>query len=224
MLIKIKKRECMRYLAGFIIGAVFCLYSCTDENVLGLMDLEKQAATQAFPGTEYSPYWTSTEWTSCGAAVYVDFSDGTVNADEYPGNMHYVRCVANVDPGGVGSDPQEFHSVYFPIAATGQKESIREGDDGYYQSHLTPLNFRKNSDGTVTDTISGLIWTRCSLIEGGIPDSTALCTEVHKKYEWADALDACLNLEYAGRSDWFLPTLPELSSLVDYGRANPAIR
>lgn len=219
-----KKRLYMRFLAGCIFTVISFISGCTDEEMLALMDAEKQAATQVFPGTEYSPYWTSTEWTSVGAAVYVDFTDGNVNADVYPGNVNYVRCVANVDPGGTGTDPQEFHAVYFGISASGQIKSFVEGDDGFYKSQLPSQSFRNNGDGTVTDMITGLVWTRCSLGSNGTVDSSELCTGVHQKYEWTDAINACLNLEYAGRIDWFLPTFSELVSLVDYGRANPAIR
>ncbi len=221
---KMKTTAYIQNLGVCVIVLAFIASACTDENLLSIMDSEKQAATISFPGTENAPYWTSTEWTAWGAAVYIDYSDGTVNADEFSGNLHYVRCVANVNPGGTGSDVQEFHSVYFPIAATGQRKSYAEGDDGYFSGFLPSQSFQNNNNGTVTDLVTGLIWTRCSLGPDGIVDTTPLCTGVHQKYIWADAVNACLNLKHAGRSDWFLPTLSELASLVDYGRANPAIR
>lgn len=220
----LKKTKKYRQVVVYLLCVLNMLMSrCTGEDMLDLMDAEKRAATTAFPGTENAPYWTSTEWTFWGAAVYVDFKDGTVNADVYPGNLHYVRCVANADSGGTGTDPQEFHSVYFPIASTGQHTSYLTGDDGYYEELLPDQNFINNGDGTVTDQITGLLWMRCSLGEEGNPDALQLCTGVHGKYEWADAINACLNLEFAGRNDWVLPTFSELSSLVDYGKENPAI-
>ncbi|MCX7678917.1 MAG: DUF1566 domain-containing protein [Spirochaetes bacterium] len=201
------------------------LVSCNAQDLLDSVEEEVQATTTAFPGTEKDVYWTSTEWTSLGAAVYVDFRDGSVNADEYPGNLYFVRCVANVDLGGTPqSDPQEFHSMYFSLSATGQEESFIEGDDGFYRNHLPSQQFKNNGDGTVTDLITGLVWTRCSLSSEGQVDSSSLCTGTHQRYEWADALNACLNLVYAGRDDWFLPTFAELVSLVNYHKANPAIR
>ncbi len=206
--------------------AVMLLTQCTADNMLELMDEERKAATSAFPGTENNVYWTSTEWTELGAAVYVDFRDGSVNADDFSKDpQNFVRCVANVDAGGTPSkDAQEFHSVYFPIAATGQVKSYAEGDDGYHKDMLPTQAFVNNHDGTVTDAVTGLVWLRCSLGESGLPDNTEICKNVHVKYKWADAVNACLNLEYAGRNDWFLPTFSELTSLVDYGRANPAIK
>lgn len=198
---------------------------CTSDNIKSAIDEEITASTIAFPGTEKEPYWTVTEWTSLGAAVYVDFRDGSVNADEYPENLYYVRCVANVDPGdNPVNDPQEFHAMYFNISATGQQKVFVEGDDGYYAEQLPSQRFQNNGNGTITDLNTGLVWTRCSLSADGKVDSTPLCTDAHEKYEWADAIDACLNLEYGGRGDWFLPTFAELVSLVDYSKGNPAIR
>jgi hypothetical protein len=42
-------------------------------------------------------------------------------------------------------------------------------------------------------------------------------------YAWADAITACEGLTYAGHSDWRLPNVKELQSIVDYGRVSPAI-
>ena len=50
-----------------------------------------------------------------------------------------------------------------------------------------------------------------------------------KKYEWSDGIFSigakqyCKNLNYGGYSDWRLPNLYELKSLVDYQKYNPAI-
>jgi len=49
-----------------------------------------------------------------------------------------------------------------------------------------------HGDGTVTDTLTGLMWTKSSN---------------HGVMEWADAVAYCNNLEFAGYSDWRLPTL-----------------
>ena len=65
-----------------------------------------------------------------------------------------------------------------------------------------------NGDGTVTDTVSGLMWQK----------ETA-----PGEYTWKDALAYCETLSLAGHSDWRLPNKNELLSLVDYSRYNPAI-
>jgi len=44
-----------------------------------------------------------------------------------------------------------------------------------------------------------------------------------KKFNWSSAKSYCRNLTYGGKSDWRLPNIDELKSLVDYNRYKPAI-
>jgi len=57
-----------------------------------------------------------------------------------------------------------------------------------------------NRDGTVTDTSTGLMWQQ----------ATAPGT-----YTWDQAISYCGSLSLAGYTDWWLPTIDELKSLVD---------
>ena len=68
--------------------------------------------------------------------------------------------------------------------------------------------FLDNQDGTITDTSTGLMWQQV----------TGLGT-----YSWAQALSYCENLTHASHSDWRLPTIKELDSIVDLTRSEPAI-
>jgi formylglycine-generating enzyme required for sulfatase activity len=43
------------------------------------------------------------------------------------------------------------------------------------------------------------------------------------QYAWADAVAYCPTLTLAGHSDWRLPSIIELSSIVDYGQQSPSI-
>ncbi len=45
----------------------------------------------------------------------------------------------------------------------------------------------------------------------------------HQKFNWSEAQNYCNNLTYGGKSDWRLPNIYELKSLVDYTKYNPAI-
>ncbi len=89
----------------------------------------------------------------------------------------------------------------------------------------TPLirgDYTDNSNGTITDNGTGLIWQRCSM--GLNNDST--CTDdalVADSDTWANALAYCEGLSLAGGSDWRLPNFKELLSLADHGRSSPAI-
>jgi hypothetical protein len=62
---------------------------------------------------------------------------------------------------------------------------------------------------TVLDRTTGLMWSRES-----VPGGTM---------KWAPAQEACKALKLGGQSDWRLPTIRELLTLVDYDRHDPAI-
>ncbi|PIE66580.1 MAG: hypothetical protein CSA26_00220 [Desulfobacterales bacterium] len=72
-----------------------------------------------------------------------------------------------------------------------------------------------NGDGTVTDMATGLMWEQASADPNndGSPDTMT----------WQDALAWCENLDLAGYTDWRLPNIHELHSIVDYARTDPAI-
>lgn len=90
---------------------------------------------------------------------------------------------------------------------TGQTGSYTNtfGEDHDYQR---PRSYTVNSDGTVTDNVTGLIWQQ--------QNDNALRT-------WTDAGTYCNALTLAGLSGWRLPSDKELQSLVDYGRYDPSI-
>ncbi len=63
-----------------------------------------------------------------------------------------------------------------------------------------------------------LVWTPCSMntvAEDPELDTTADCSDENGKGSWKDALAACENLEFAGRTDWRLPSVAELHTLID---------
>ena len=80
------------------------------------------------------------------------------------------------------------------------------GQDAQYQG-ATPA-YQDNGNQTVADQNSGLMWMKSD-------DGT--------KRQWQGAVDYCNGLDFAGRSDWRLPTRFELDSIVDYGPSFPAI-
>ena len=76
-----------------------------------------------------------------------------------------------------------------------------------------PAALVDNGDGTVTVTC--LMWQQASmdLDNNGTPDTMS----------WQQALYESEDLSLAGYSDWRLPDIFELRSIVDYSRYNPAI-
>ncbi len=75
-------------------------------------------------------------------------------------------------------------------------------------------SYRILSRGLVRDNSTGLIWTRCSLSENNLPIYDFNCKGIRKRYSWDDAVDVCRNLKFENRSDWRLPNIRELQSIM----------
>lgn len=75
--------------------------------------------------------------------------------------------------------------------------------DGAQPSYLD------NGDGTITDLVTGLMWQKS-----------------YSEASWQDAQDEASNLTTGGYSDWRVPTIKELYSLIQFtgnqGRGNPS--
>ncbi len=95
------------------------------------------------------------------------------------------------------------------------------GQDGDIQAGVAwPVpRFINNGDGTVTDNLTGLMWTQ----DGNAP-GPAVCSPATTK-TWQGALDyvACLNTNtYMGYTDWRLPNVNELESVVNAEQSDTA--
>jgi hypothetical protein len=98
-------------------------------------------------------------------------------------------------------------------------------DDGTVQAGK-PLSYQDNGDGTVTDLNTGLIWEKNSN-DGGLHDmdntfpwSLASFTTI---WDWLAAVNAEGGTGLAGHSDWRIPNVQELQSIVDYENRDPAV-
>jgi hypothetical protein len=110
------------------------------------------------------------------------------------------------------------------VPKTGQTTSYETGDDGDVQEGVSWPNprFTDNGNATVTDNLTGLVWMKHAndIDADGFPPQS-----------WEDACKACKELKNGEHSltdgsvagDWHLPNLRELQSLVDYGKAYPAL-
>ena len=59
--------------------------------------------------------------------------------------------------------------------------------------------FTDNGDGTITDSVTGLMWQKAE----------------NERMDWYAALKACKEMRLAGHSDWRLPNLKELNSILN---------
>src|SRR5208283_443225 len=71
---------------------------------------------------------------------------------------------------------------------------------------VNPMSYTDNGNGTVTDNVTGLMWQK--------QDDDTMRT-------WSDASTYCTNLGVGEYSDWRLPAVMELMSIVNYGIPDP---
>lgn len=90
---------------------------------------------------------------------------------------------------------------------TGQVNSYTTtfGEDSDYQ--IFPPAFIVNGNGTVTDTVTGLLWQRSDGGEMTIENAVLYCD----------------TLSLAGHTDWRLPNAHEAFSILNHQKTNPAI-
>lgn len=80
-----------------------------------------------------------------------------------------------------------------------------------------------NGDGTITDSKTGLMWKKC--LEGASGASCDIDSPIH--FTWQESLEriGVVNngIGFAGYTDWRLPNIRELISIVEEQCAYPAI-
>ena len=85
-------------------------------------------------------------------------------------------------------------------------------------------DFTVHGDGTVTHDKTGLMWKVCSEGQSWSADS---CSGTAGTYTWQAALQLPQNLNasggYAGYTDWRLPNIKELASIVELSCYSPAV-
>ena len=136
--------------------------------------------------------------------ISIPYPGPTINITFFPGTVAYYYWSSTTLAGDTSYawSVNFFNGLWFSYDKT----------YGYYvravRGGQSNNNFIDNGNGTVTDTITGLMWQQ----------ATAPGT-----YSWKQAITYCENLTLAGYSDWRLPNRNELQSIVDYSRYNPSI-
>lgn len=108
-----------------------------------------------------------------------------------------------------------------PVRRSGQNTSYATGDDGHLQKGLAWPNprFTDLGDGTIKDYLTGLIWIKNANCWGSLSWSNALSRITGMN----NGSQSCSGYVTGTHTDWRLPNIHELQSLVDAGRFNPAL-
>lgn len=96
------------------------------------------------------------------------------------------------------------HFMGYPRGGYKTTRCVRADNNGTY---FHP-EYIDNKDGTVTEKVASLMWVK--KVESGLLD-------------WEESLQYCENLDYAGHTDWKLPSNKEATSIVDLNRHKPAL-
>ena len=172
---------------------------------------------EIIPGGESTPYIDTD---------YFDFKyDRLIFAGQYFSSTVYVKNgVQNYDKHGslqgvFGFNFADGHIKSYETGYWFDGTKITKADNvmlpGCYvravrsSTTLYDMNYTDNGDSTVTDKSTGLMWAQNDSVE---------------RMDWLEALAYANKSKLAGYSDWRLPNVKELQSLVDYEKKSfPAI-
>jgi len=166
--------------------------------------------SQGFSNVKSDYYWSSTSLTG-GNSSYawpVDMWSGAMQwhagstCNHSKSNFYYIWPVRE--------DTAADEAPAW-LWKTGQKTKYSTGDDGDLEKGIAwpSPRFIDHGNGTVTDNLTGLMWTKNASL-GGVTT-------------WQEALDYVKTLDTGKHSDWRLPNRKELLSLIDRQAFQPTL-
>ena len=176
-----------------------------------LPDIKTLYSLITFNGGDPSSY-TGTDTSSLTPFIHSDFdwAFGDQAAGERIIDGQYLTSTRNVNSVFADTNPNDaFFGVNFvdgriksyPCNSSTSTYYVRcvRGNTDYGLNNFTSTN----SGTTISDSATGLMWQQTDA------PST----------DWDDAVDTCRSATTAGFSDWRLPNVKELQSIVDYTRS-----
>lgn len=146
---------------------------------------------------------------------YFEFGYGDVNAGERIIDAQFASSTLYVSVTGPNSAQTLFGVNFADGRIKGYGLSIAGSDKTFYVLYVRgdaygENGFQDNGDGTVTDNATGLMWSR---------DDSGSAYNWEEALAWVQEKNA---QTYLGYSDWRLPNVKELQSIVDYTRSPDA--
>jgi len=178
-----------------------------------LPTIKEQYSLILFSGVDPSGY----EGTNTGGLIpfidteYFDFAYGDTDAGERIIDSQYASSTKYVDL--TMSGDETLFGVNFAdgrIKGYGMQMPFGPGDKTFFVTYVRGNtsyginDFIDNGDETISDNATGLMWMKSDIGEG---------------VNWETALAYAEGSEFAGYSDWRLPNVKELQSIVDYSRS-----
>jgi len=143
---------------------------------------------------------------------YFDFAYGDTDAGEriidaqYASTNKYVSTTMNGDETLFGVNFADGRIKGYGMTLFGNAKTFFviyvRGNTAYGQN-----NFVDNSDGTITDHATGLMWAQ---------DDSGAALNWEQALAWVEVQNAA---NYLGHDDWRLPNVKELQGIVDYTRS-----
>jgi len=178
--------------------------TCETLDLAGYDDWRIPSLKELFSISNFSQGWPYLDTT------YFDLADsGDVNKDEqyWASNTYAGVTAEGGSDAAFGVNHATGHIKAYPALISGpmgKRVRCVRGDDYLVN------NFVDNGDGTITDNATGLMWMQ---------DDSGTGMDWESALSWAQQKNT---ENYLGYSDWRLPDVKVLQSIVDYSRAPDA--
>jgi len=216
------------FLATFLVGGIALALEAPTLTVTTSGTTVSFSWTSVTGATEYTLYYAPSPYTGPDTIGSILLgTQTTMSANLWEGAAYYVAVTAydSVESSGysnielfiLGSD-----ALMYPIVDTAQVLCYDDSDaiscpnsgEAFYgqdaQSTGNAPSYADNGDGTVTDNITGLMWQQSPDTDGNGD------IDADDKLNYDQAVAGAGTLSLGGYTDWRLPTIKELYSLIEF--------